>query len=71
MRTLGPIFVAWLYGKGLSGGFVGLAWWCMAGMAVLGAVAARWVKEGDGHEIWLEGEEEEKEKAEAEGKVGM
>jgi len=40
---------------------VGVAWWGMAGVAVLAAVAGRWVREGDGHEIWLEGEREETE----------
>lgn len=59
MRTIGPVIISWLYGVGLSKGFVGLAWWCMAGVAVVGAIAGCWVREGDGHEIWLEGEEEE------------
>lgn len=59
MRTIGPIVISWLYGVGLSGGFVGLVWWCMAGMAVLGAIAGGWVREGNGHEIMLEGEEDE------------
>nr|POF04517.1 putative membrane protein [Quercus suber] len=60
-RTVGPVLVNWAYGKGLESGVVGLAWWCMAGVAVLGAVAGRFVREGDGHEIWLEGEAEEHE----------
>ncbi|KAK4508105.1 hypothetical protein PRZ48_001843 [Zasmidium cellare] len=63
-RTLGPVLFGWLYGVGLNKGVVGLAWWCMAGVAVLGNVAGRWVREGDGHEIWLEEDEE------AEGKMG-
>lgn len=58
-RTFGPVVAAWVYGMGLEMGVVGLAWWCMAGFAVLGAVAGRWVWEGDGHEIWLDGEREE------------
>lgn len=58
-RTFGPVFFGMLYGVGLEKGVVGLAWWCMAGVAVLGAVAGTWVREGDGHEIWLEGEKEE------------
>lgn len=58
-RTVGPVLAAWLYGAGLEMGIVGLAFWCMAGVAVFGAVAALWVWEGDGHEIWLEGEREE------------
>ncbi|KAK5166967.1 uncharacterized protein LTR77_007696 [Saxophila tyrrhenica] len=63
-RTVGPVLFGWLYGVGLEKGVVGTAWWGMAGVAVLGAVAGRFVREGDGHEIWLEGEREE----EAEGK---
>ncbi|KAL1297803.1 hypothetical protein AAFC00_006335 [Neodothiora populina] len=59
MRTIGPVVLSWLYGLGLSHGYVGLAWWCMAGWAVMGALASGWVREGDGHEIWLEGEEDE------------
>jgi threonine/homoserine/homoserine lactone efflux protein len=50
-----------LYGVGLNKGMVGLAWWCMSCVAVAGAVAGRFVREGSGHEIWLEGEEEPKE----------
>ncbi|KAF2485499.1 major facilitator superfamily domain-containing protein [Neohortaea acidophila] len=59
MRTLGPAVAGWIYSIGLQKGIVGLAWWCMAGVAVVGAVAGRFVKDGDGHELWLEGEREE------------
>lgn len=58
-RTVGPVLAGWLYGLGLSHGVVGTAWWCMAGLALVGALAGRWVREGDGHEIWLDGEWEE------------
>lgn len=61
-RTIGPVLAGWLYGVGLGNGVVGTAWWAMAGLAVVGAIAGRWVKEGDGHEIWLEGEKEEEER---------
>lgn len=60
-RTIGPVLAGWLYGVGLNKGVVGLAWWCMSCVALVGALAGRFVKEGSGHEIWLEGEEEEKE----------
>ncbi|KAH9828461.1 putative membrane protein [Teratosphaeria destructans] len=60
-RTLGPVLAGWLYGVGLGVGVVGLAWWCMAVVAVAGAVAGQWVREGSGREIWLDGEEQEEE----------
>ncbi|KAJ4352754.1 hypothetical protein N0V95_003972 [Ascochyta clinopodiicola] len=55
-RTIGPILFSWVFGKGLDMGMVGLGWWLMASVATVGCVAAQWVKEGDGHEILLEGE---------------
>ena len=60
-RTVGPVLAGSVYGVGLSKGVVGLAWWGMAGVAVVGAVAGRFVREGDGHEIWMEGEREDEE----------
>jgi MFS family permease len=65
-RTLGPVLAGYIYGVGLESGTVGLAWWWMACVSMVGAVAGRWVKEGDGHEIWLEGEREEEEEEEEE-----
>ena len=61
-RTIGPALAGWIYGKGLERGVVGLAWWYMAGVAICGAVAGRWVRDGSGHEVFLDGEEEEKAK---------
>ncbi|KAK0326596.1 hypothetical protein LTR82_002438 [Friedmanniomyces endolithicus] len=58
-RTVGPVVAGWAYGVGLERGVVGLAWWGLAGVAVVGAVAGRWVREGSGWEVFLEGEEEE------------
>jgi len=58
-RTLGPAISGWMYGKGLTMGVVGLAWWGMAIDAIVGAAVGAFVKEGSGHEILLEGEEEE------------
>lgn len=55
-RTFGPIVFSWIFGKGLDMGVVGLAWWLLACVAVVGSVVAQFVKEGDGHEILLEGE---------------
>ncbi|TKA67611.1 hypothetical protein B0A49_09265 [Cryomyces minteri] len=62
-RTIGPVLGGWLYGLGLSHGVVGAAWWGLAGVAICGAVAGRWVREGNGHEILLEGEENEEAKS--------
>ncbi|KAF2092243.1 MFS general substrate transporter, partial [Saccharata proteae CBS 121410] len=56
-RTVGPVVGGWVFGQGLRMGMVGLAWWVLACVAVVGAVAARFVREGSGHEIFLPGEE--------------
>lgn len=55
-RTFGPILFSWLFGRGLDMGIVGLSWWCMAAVAVVGWVVAQGVREGDGHEVLMEGE---------------
>jgi hypothetical protein len=47
-----------MFGKGLDMGMVGLAWWCMSAVAVVGWVLAQSVREGNGHEILLDGEKE-------------
>lgn len=58
-RTVGPVLAGWLYGAGLNRGVVGLAWWCICVVAVVGAVAGRFVREGSGHDIMLDGEDDE------------
>ncbi|KAI1158762.1 major facilitator superfamily domain-containing protein [Nemania serpens] len=58
-RTIGPVAGGWLYGLGLSHGLVGGVFWGMAGVAVTGVVISFWVREGDGHEIWLDGDDED------------
>ena len=55
-RTFGPIVFGWLFGRGLDIGIVALGWWSLAGVAVVGSFAAQFVREGDGHEVLLEGE---------------
>jgi hypothetical protein len=55
-RTFGPIMFGWLFGRGLEIGIVGLGWWILAGVAVVGWVVAQGVRDGDGHEVLLEGE---------------
>lgn len=58
-RTLGPVVWSSLYGVGLEKGMVGIAWWALA-VESLGAAGLSWfLREGSGHEILLEGEEEE------------
>ncbi|RYP57631.1 hypothetical protein DL769_009373 [Monosporascus sp. CRB-8-3] len=56
-RTIGPILCGWLYGIGLSRGCVGAVFWGLAGVALCGWAVSFWLKEGNGHEIWLEGDE--------------
>ena len=60
-RTIGPIMCGFLYGLGLAKGIVGAVWWGLSGVAIVGVLASFLVKEGDGHEIWLEGDEEDDE----------
>lgn len=61
VRTVGPVLGGWLFGLGLQKGMVGIPWWGLAGVAGVGVLVAGGVREGDGHEVWLEGEEEERE----------
>lgn len=58
-RTIGPILGGWGYGKGLQVGVVGAVWWALAVVAGVGWLLSGLVREGDGHEIWLDGEKEE------------
>jgi hypothetical protein len=57
-KTIGPALGGWLYGVGLNHGAVGAAFWGLAGMAVVNIVAGSLVREGNGHEIRLEHDEE-------------
>ena len=66
-RTIGPSLGGVFYGLGLKKGVVGAVWWGLACVAIVNCVASNWVREGDGHEIILEGDEE----AEAEWKDGQ
>jgi hypothetical protein len=59
VRTLGPATMSWLYGRGLVWGVVGTGFWSMAVAAVLNNVVAIFVRDSDGHEIKLPGEEDE------------
>ncbi|KAH8656020.1 major facilitator superfamily domain-containing protein [Tricladium varicosporioides] len=59
-RTIGPIVGGLWYGAGLEKGVVGAAWWGITAVSAAGCVTAFWVYEGSGHEILLDGEEDEK-----------
>lgn len=60
-RTVGPVLCGFLYGLGLARGVVGAVWWGLAGWALVGWMTSFVLREGDGHEIWLEGDEEDDE----------
>jgi len=57
-RTIGPTLGGALYGIGLRHGMVGGVFWGLSAVAVINCIASNWVREGDGHEIILEGDEE-------------
>lgn len=57
-RTIGPALGGWIYGVGLEKGIVGATFWVLAGFAGLSCFASNFVKDGDGHEIRLEGDDE-------------
>lgn len=59
-RTVGPVVGGWWYGASLETGIVGASWWAVAGVAALGCASSFLIYEGSGHEIILEGEEDEK-----------
>ncbi|KAH8699666.1 major facilitator superfamily domain-containing protein [Ilyonectria robusta] len=58
-RTVGPMIGGVIYGYGLNKGVVGLVWWILSCFGICGILASLLVREGNGHEIWLEGDEEE------------
>lgn len=58
-RTVGPVVCGYLYGLGLAGGVVGAVWWGLSCFAAVGWLASWMVRDGNGHEIWLEGDHED------------
>ena len=53
-RTIFPIAVLAIFGRGLQIGYVGLGFWCLACLGILACIASRWVQEGsNGNEIKL------------------
>jgi hypothetical protein len=63
-RTVGPALGGYVYGVGLEKGVVGATFWALAGVAGIACFASNFVKDGDGHEIRLEGDDEAEEEAE-------
>jgi hypothetical protein len=57
-RSVGPVLCGFLYGLGLERGVVGAVFWGLSAVAACNFLASLFVREGDGHEIWLEGDEE-------------
>ena len=66
---MGPALGGYLYGLGLKNGVVGAVFWGLALVAMGSIVASNWVREGDGHEIRLEGDDEAEEEAERENRA--
>ncbi|KAF2658148.1 MFS general substrate transporter [Lophiostoma macrostomum CBS 122681] len=56
-RTIGPVASGYWYGLGLKRDMVGLSWWLVAAFSAVGCVTSFWVRNGDGHEIMLPGED--------------
>ena len=59
-RTVGPIVGGWWYGYGLDVGMVAWGWWSVAAMASIGCLTSYGMHDGSGHEIFLEGELDER-----------
>jgi hypothetical protein len=57
-RTMVPSLGGIFYGIGLSHGIVGAVWWGLSGWAIVNCIFSNWVREGDGHEVKLEGDDE-------------
>ena len=51
MRTLGPVAGGYCFGVGLEKGAIGLGWWTIASISVLGFVTSLWVKNGSGYQM--------------------
>jgi MFS family permease len=57
-RTVGPALGGWVYGVGLKNGVVGVTFWVLAAFGFFGCFASNFVKDGDGHEVRLDGDDE-------------
>lgn len=47
-KAVGPAVAGVLFGIGLREGVVGTAWWALAGVSVVGAIVALWLREDQG-----------------------
>lgn len=47
-KAVGPAVAGVLFGIGLKEGVVGTAWWALAGVSVVGAIVALWLREDQG-----------------------
>lgn len=45
-RTIGPIVAGHWYSQGLGNGSVGMAWWCLSLVALVGVVPSYWARDG-------------------------
>jgi hypothetical protein len=45
-RTIGPIVTGYWYGVGLQQGMVGLSWWALALVSVVGCLCSFWARDG-------------------------
>jgi hypothetical protein len=61
MRMLGPVFGGWGFALALNWNFIPFPFWAAMILSGLACVLSLAVHEGDGHEIKLEGEEDESE----------
>lgn len=57
-RTLSPALGGLVFSYWSAHGVTGMAWWMMSVTAVIGCISSMFVYEGNGHEIWIEGDEE-------------
>lgn len=58
-RTVGPVMGGWWYGYGLEIGVVAWGWWATAGVSMGSCLTSLGMHEGNGHEVFLQGEGED------------